>query len=134
MRKVNAVIERASDGRYSIYMDADDLDYMVTGTGDSAKEAIKVFNGGYDDIKRVYADEGREFEEVEFSFVYDTASFLSCFQKSFTLAGLEHITGIAQGQLSHYANGRRKPSRQTVEKMQDALHSFGEELAHISFI
>ena len=36
-RKVTAVIERAGDGTYSIYMDADDMDYLVTGTGKPSK-------------------------------------------------------------------------------------------------
>ena len=51
-RKVKAIIERANDGTYSVYMDADDMDYMVTGTGQTAEEAIKVFRGGYEDTKK----------------------------------------------------------------------------------
>lgn len=30
MKTVPAIIEMASDGNYSIYMDADDMDYWVT--------------------------------------------------------------------------------------------------------
>ena len=30
MKTVPAIIEMASDGNYSIYMDADDMDYLVT--------------------------------------------------------------------------------------------------------
>ncbi len=70
MRRVKAIIERASDGRYSVYMDADDMDYLVTGTGSTAEEAIKVFTGGYEDTGRFYAEEGKNFEEVEFEYVY----------------------------------------------------------------
>lgn len=51
MRKVNAIIEKASDGNYSIYMDADDMPYLVTGTGKTVEEARKVFEDGYEDIK-----------------------------------------------------------------------------------
>ena len=69
-RKVKAIIERANDGTYSVYMDADDMDYMVTGTGQTAEEAIKVFRGGYEDTKKYYEKEGKAFEEVDFDFVY----------------------------------------------------------------
>ena len=75
MRKVKAIIERAGDGNYSVYMDADDLDYLVTGTGGTAEEAIQCFKNGYEDTKRYCAEEGREFEEVEFEYEYDTTVF-----------------------------------------------------------
>ena len=41
MRRVKAIIERAGDGNYSVYMDADDMSYLVTGTGKTAEEAVK---------------------------------------------------------------------------------------------
>ena len=71
MRKVNAIIERASDGNYSIYMDADDMSYLVTGTGKTEEEAIDVFLKGYEDIKAYYAEQNKPFEEVIFIFVRD---------------------------------------------------------------
>lgn len=134
MRKVKAIIERAGDGNYSVYMDADDMSYLVTGTGKTAEEAIKCFNDGYADMKRYYQEEGKVFEEAEFEFVYDLASFLSFFSKAFSLSGLSRITGINQGQLSHYVTGRRTPSRKTKEKMQRSIHRFATELEQANFI
>ncbi len=134
MRKVNAIIERASDGTYSIYSDADDLDYLVTGTGQTVDEAKKCFEGGYSDIKRVYAEEGKAFAEVEMVYQYDMASFLAYYTKAFSLAGLSRITGINQGQLSHYVTGRRTPSARTKEKMQRAIHAFAEDLNSVRFV
>ena len=110
-RKVTAVIERAGDGTYSIYMDADDMDYLVTGTGKTVDEARKTFEDGYDDIRRYYEEEGKDFEDVEFVFKYDMASFLSYYSKVLSLAGLSRLTGINQQQLSHYVTGRRNPSK-----------------------
>ena len=72
-RKVNAIIERANDGTYSIYMDADEMDYLVTGTGKTVSEAMNMFIGGYEDMRRYYEEEGRAFEEVDFDFKYDMA-------------------------------------------------------------
>ena len=93
MRKVNAVIERAGDGTYSIYSDADDLGYLVTGTGKSVEEAKRYFEGGYEDIKKSYARHNEPFEEVEMCYVYDMASFLSYYSKVLSLAGLSRLTG-----------------------------------------
>ena len=132
MKQVQAIIERAADGTYSVYMDAD-MDYLITGTGKTAEEAIQCFKDGYEDTKRFYAEDGLEFEQVEFAFKYDMASFLSYFSKAFSLAGLSRITGINQGQLSHYMTGRRTPSAKTVEKIQNSVHAFAKDLESVTF-
>ncbi len=132
MKQVQAIIERAADGTYSVYMDAD-MDYLITGTGKTAEEAIRCFKDGYEDTKRFYAEEGLEFEQVEFAYKYDMASFLSYFSKAFSLAGLSRITGINQGQLSHYMTGRRTPSAKTVEKIQNSVHAFAKDLESVTF-
>ena len=134
MRKVKAIIERASDGNYSVYMDTDNIGYLITGTGISAEEAIKCFEGGYNDMKAFYAKKGMVFEELEFVYEYDMASFLSYYSKNFSLAGLSRLTGINQGQLSHYMTGRRKPSAVTVKKMQNSIHQFAGELSRVKFV
>ena len=132
MKQVQAIIERAADGTYSVYMDAD-MDYLITGTGKTAEEAIRCFKDGYEETKRFYAEEGLAFEQVEFAFKYDMASFLSYFSKAFSLAGLSRITGINQGQLSHYMTGRRTPSAKTVEKIQNSVHAFAKDLESVTF-
>ena len=134
MRKVNAVIERAGDGTYSIYSDADDLSYLITGTGATVEEAKKCFEDGYNDMRRYYAEENKPFTEVEMTYQYDMASFLSYYTKAFSLAGLSRITGINQGQLSHYVTGRRTPSTRTKEKMQRSIHAFAADLNAVRFV
>ena len=134
MKKVKAIIERAGDGSSSVYMDADDMSYLITGTGKNAEEAINSFKINYDDMKRYYAEEGKEFEEVEFVYEYDMASFLSYYCKAFSLAGLSRITGVNQGQLSHYVTGHRTPSERTKLKIQNSIQDFAKELSLVHFI
>lgn len=133
-RKVNAIIERASDGSYSIYTDADDLGYLITGTGSTVDEAKKNFEGGYEDTRRYFEEEGKPFTEIEMAYKYDMASFLSYYSKIISLAGLSRLTGINQQQLSHYVTGRRNPSQKTVEKVQNAIHLFAQDLSSVRFI
>lgn len=135
MKRVRVFIERGSDGCYSAYMpDDDNLSYGITGTGHTIEETTKDFNGAYEGMKAYYASEGKHFEEVEFSFSYDVASFLAYYSDKLSLAGLERITGVAQGQLSHYVTGRRNPSKKTAEKIQKALQQFGKELSNVHFV
>ena len=133
-RKVTAVIERAGDGTYSIYMDDDDMGYLVTGTGKTVDEAMTMFKAGYDDMRKYHAEEGKEFEEVDFDYKYDMASFLSYYSKILSLAGMSRLTGINQQQLSHYVTGRRNPSAKTIEKMQAAIQRFGKDLSTVHFV
>ena len=133
-RKVTAVIERAGDGTYSIYMDADDMGYLVTGTGKTVDEAMTMFKAGYDDMRKYHAEEGKEFEEVDFDYKYDMASFLSYYSKILSLAGMSRLTGINQQQLSHYVTGRRNPSAKTIEKMQAAIQRFGKDLSTVHYV
>ena len=134
MKKVRVFIERGSDGDYSAYMpDDDNLSYGITGTGRTIEDTTKDFNNAYEGMKQYYTQEGKTFEEVTFEFSYDVPSFLAYYSKKLSLAGLERITGVAQGQLSHYVTGRRKPSKITIEKIQSSLQKFGEELSHVSF-
>ena len=134
MRKVNAIIERAGDGTFSIYSDADDLDYLITGTGNTVEEAKQCFEGGYEDMRRYYAKSGKTFTEVEMVYKYDRASFLSYYSKVLSLAGLSRLTGINQQQLSHYVTGRRNPSHKTIAKVENAIHLFAKDLASVHFV
>ncbi len=132
---VKAFIERGNDGTYSVYLDLEDtiLNYGIHGNGKTAKEAVDDFNSAYEAMKVFYKSKGKHFVEAEFEFVYDIASFLDYYSKVVSLAGLERLTGVNQGQLSHYLTGRRKPSQRTVEKIQTKLHEFGRELTHLEF-
>lgn len=71
MRTVEAIVEKATDGNYSVYMDADDMPYLVTGTGKTAEDAVEDFKKGYEEMRKHHADTGKEFEDVEFDFHYD---------------------------------------------------------------
>lgn len=85
-------------------------------------------------MKKVYDMNGKKFPDVEFNFIYDVASFLNYYAYAFSLAGLARITGVNQGQLSHYVTGRRKPSKTTVEKIEKSLHAFANEIGEIKFV
>jgi hypothetical protein len=133
-KTVTATIERAADGSYSVYMDAEKLNYLVTGTGATVEEAVRVFKAGYEDMKLCFAEQGKKFREVDFHFKYDMPSFLSYYSKAFSLSGLSKITGINQGQLSHYLTGHRNPSHRTIERMQNSINHFAEELRNVRFL
>lgn len=132
-RKVTVLIERGTDGTFGAYIETNPLPYGIIGDGDTAKDAISDFMNSYDEMKAFYKETGKEFVEAEFDFKYDMTSFLSYYSDRLSLAGLERITGVNQGQLSHYMTGHRNPSKRTVEKIETSLHKFAEELMEVQF-
>jgi len=132
MKTVKVYIEKSEYG-YSAYMDDTVLDYSCIGEGKTVEETIKDFNAAYGEMKNHYAKECKAFEEVSFEFYYDAASFLQEYAPSFSLAGLERITGVSQTTLGHYLHGRRKPSRKTIQKIEAGVNNFAKQLAALHF-
>jgi predicted RNase H-like HicB family nuclease len=136
MNKVKAFIERGKDGTYSVYVDLEDntLNYGIHGDGDTVEKAIEDFKASYEEMKTIYEKEGKSFVEAVFEFHYDTSSFLNFYTNYFSLAGLSRLTGIHQGQLSHYVTGVRNPSKQTIQKIDTSIHDFAKNLSQVQFV
>lgn len=136
METVNAFIERGNDGMYSVYVDLEDktLNYGIHGTGKTVQDAVSDFHSAYEGMKEYHKQKGKDFVEAKFNFKYDLPSFLQYYSNKLSLAGLERITGVNQGQLSHYINGYRKPSKRTVEKIEKGLHEFAKEISQVNFV
>ena len=132
-KKINVVIERGIDGSFSAYIADDNCEFGCIGEGKSVEETKADFMKAVGEMQEVYAEEGSKFPDVEFDFIYDMASFLNYYAYAFSLAGLARITGVNQGQLSHYVTGRRRPSKSTVEKIEQALHDFANEIGQVKF-
>lgn len=130
--KVKVFIEKAECG-YSAYIEDSPLEFGCIGEGETVEETIKDFLGVYEGMKKSYEQEGHRAADVEFEFYYDTASFLSEYAGVFSLSGLEKLTGVSQAQLGHYLHGRRKPSRKTINKIQNGVDHFAKELTAIKF-
>ena len=135
--KVDVFIEKGLDGTYDIHMgeQTKGLTFGLLGQGNSVQDAMNDFHNSRDEIKAYYKDIAKPFpEDLEFEFKYDTASFLAYYSNVLSLAGLGRLTGIAQGQLSHYVTGRRKPSQKTIQKIEKSLHKFADEISHVQLV
>lgn len=136
MNRVKAFIERGNDGSYGVFVDLEDetLNYGIHGVGSTVEEAIKDFELSYIDMKKIHEEEGIPFVEAEFTYHYDVSSFLNYYSEFISLAGLSRLTGINQGQLSHYLNGHKNPSEKTALKIQTKIQEFGKELQQLHFV
>jgi len=134
--KAIVIIERGNDGTYDAYLEnAENLSFGLLGQGKTVQEAIDDFMNSRDEMKSYFDEESKPFPtDLEFVFKYDVPSFLSYYSKILSLAGLQRLTGVNQGQLSHYVTGHRKPSPKTAEKIEKSLHNFANEISQVHFV
>ena len=132
MKQVKVFIEKSEYG-FSAYMDDTPLSYSVLGEGKTVEETIDDFNKSYAGMREYYERHGKVFEEIQYEFFYDIASFLDEYCKAFSLAGLERITGVSQTQLGHYLHGRSKPTKKTIERIQKGVEAFAHNLTAVRF-
>ncbi|MCM1333192.1 MAG: hypothetical protein NC248_11360 [Bacteroides sp.] len=71
-------------------------------------------------------------KNVRIVYRFDVQSLLEHYQNIFSFAALQHITGVNQRQLWHYAAGRSKPRQKQAEKIVTALNRLGKELVSLS--
>ena len=135
MKQAKVYLYHEKDGSYSCYMDNDaELGYGLKGEGATVQDAIDDWYAHYEGMREFFTEEGRTFVEAEFSFIYDLVSLLHFYAGRLTFSGLSKITGVSAAQLSQYANGYRRPSPKTTEKIQNALHAFGAELSQLQLV
>lgn len=127
---LKAFVEVGKDGLFAVCTD-DNPFGMIAGYGDSVKEAMEDFDECRKEMVEIWKQEGKEAPELEFTFRYDTVSFLQYYSGIISLAGLQKLTGIDRHQLSHYVTGKSKPSPKTVAKIQKGVTDLAKELNSI---
>ncbi len=132
MKKIKAIIERASDGFYSAYCQTE----MFSGAGSSAQEAKNDLLQQMHLFKQAAIEDGFDYpkfldKEYEVVCKYDVASILNYYSGILSLAGLEKITGINQKQLWKYQRGIAQPRAAQINRILAGLHGLGNELSAV---
>lgn len=133
MKTVEAIIERAKDGTFSVYC----IDEMFSGMGNTAEAAKKDMIQQMNFFKKTALEENFSYpgfldEDFEIVYKFDTKSLLEYYSGILSISGLEKITGIHQKQLWNYLHQKSKPRKEQVEKIRRGLHQLGSELIAIS--
>ena len=127
--KVTVIIEMNTDGSYTA-VPQHDFEIGFFGEGKSVDEAIADLDNSFAEARQHLPG----LPEMEWDLRFDTASFLQYFSDRLSLAGLQVITGINRKQLSHYVTGHSRPSAATVQKIQQGIDNFSEQLSRVCLI
>lgn len=70
--------------------------------------------------------------DYEFEYKFTIESLLYFYKKIIGFSALEHLTGINQRQLNHYASGVSKPLPRQSKRIEKAFHQLGKDLLAVS--
>lgn len=133
MKKIEAIIERADDGTFSVYC----VNEMFSGMGNTAEAAKLDMLQQMEFFKQTAIEDNFSYpnfldDDFEIVYKFDTESLLEYYSGILSLSGLEKITGIHQKQLWNYLHRKSKPRKAQIEKIEKGLHALGSELIAIS--
>ena len=133
MKQIEAIIERAVDGTYSVYC----KDEIFSGMGETIEVAKQDMHRQMQVYKETALAEGircPEFLNGEFEVIYtvDALSLMNYYVKAgiFSLATLEKVTGIAQKQLWAYTRGT-KPRKAQADRIRAGFLNLSKDLDSI---
>ena len=130
MKTIEAIIEKAKDGTYSVYC----VKEIFSGTGNTIEEAKDNMREQMIFYKKTAQEEGFRYpafldEGYEISYAIDGISLMRYYIDGgvLTYAGLGKLTGINQKQLWSYMNGT-KPRKAQKDKLLKGFQVLQREL------
>lgn len=129
--KILAIIEKGTDGLYSIYSDDMLLNHGLGGYGSSVEEAKADFMESIKEAKEMITDEGNvlpdEVGHIDVTFKYDLQSFFNYFDW-INVSQFAKKAGINESKMRQYKNGLAFAGESTTKKILDAIKNIGAEL------
>lgn len=129
--KIFAIIEKGTDGLYSIYSDDMLLNHGLGGYGSSVEEAKSDFMESIKEAKEMIAEEGNplpnEVEHMDVTFKYDLQSFFNYFDW-INVSQFAKKVGINESKMRQYKNGLAFAGESTTKKILDTIKNIGAEL------
>ena len=122
--KVTVIMEKASDGYYSCFVEEDLPGFGLAGYGDTAEAAKEDMMKAYEEIKEMQAEEGKEMPELQSFFNY--FSFLN-------VTKVAELAGINASLMRQYTSGVTVAGQKQYDKIRVAVERISKELSAATF-
>jgi len=127
-----ALIERGKDGTFGIF--TPDINHTIIGDGNTVEEAIADFENSVEEMILSYTENGRkipeELKNLQFVYKYDIASMFDYYDW-INVSRFAKKAGINPSLMRQYRIGKTYISESQKNKIENTLHSLGNELATI---
>ena len=130
--KVTVIMEKASDGYYSCFVEEDLPGFGLAGYGDTAEDAKADMLKAYEDIKEMKAAEGTDVPELEFVYKYDLQSFFNYFS-FLNITKVAEVAGINPSLMRQYTSGITAAGQKQYDKIRIAVEQISKELSSATF-
>ena len=137
MKKVVAVIEKASDGGCGIYC-PDITGISIFGYGLTEQEAKENLHENVDVALEYYEEENKPVPEVlnggkiDFEYRYDFSGFFKTYP-FFNITELASTLGINSSLMRKYKNGLVFASAAQRQKIETGIHTLSKQLSTVRF-
>ena len=134
MEKVKVIIEKTGTG-YSAYVP--DVSGIATAADSfyELRENVKELVDAYLETAREYGDPLPDLfiGDYTFDFKFDIQAFMQWMSKVMSQRGLAEIAEMNESLISQYASGIKKPGNKQLQRIENAIHRFADDLHAISF-
>ena len=125
--KVTAIVELSKDGLFGIYISDELPGFGLNGTGNSVEEAKRDMLSAYEEIKEMFAEQGKEIPELTFSYKYDLPSFFDYFSW-INVSEFAKKIGFNASLLRRYKSGSKLASEEQCKRIGVGLSKLVKEL------
>ena len=127
-----ALIERGKDGTFGIF--TPDIDHTIIGDGNTVEEAKADFENSVREMILSYTEADteipNELKDIQFVYKYDIASMFNYYDW-INVSKFARKAGINPSLMRQYRMGKTYISENQINKIENTLHSLGDELSSI---
>ena len=127
-----ALIERGKDGAFGIF--TPDINSTIIGDGNTVEEAKADFENSLKEIMQFYKEDEKELpdelKDIQFVYKYDIASMFNYYDW-INVSKFARKAGLNPSLMRQYRMGKIYISENQLNKIENTLHSLGNELAAI---
>ena len=131
---IQAIVEKGSDGLYSVYSEDHLGNSYFGGFGDSVAKAKEDFLTSIQESVCEQQDAGQDvpsMDGITIEYRYDIPSFFNFFD-CFNVSKFAEYAGVNESKMRAYKSGAAYPGEKTMKKIYDAVKSIVSELAAVS--
>lgn len=126
--KITAIIERGTDGYYSVRSEEKVGRFYFGGFGDTVKAAKADFQSSIKESMADAKEEGATIQEsLNIVFRYDIPSFFNYFDY-LNVSKFAEFAGINESKMRAYKCGVAYPGEKTTRKIMQAIERIGQDL------
>jgi hypothetical protein len=133
MEKLKVLINKAGEG---VSANIPELDGFVISRPSIAALKKDIRESVCFHIEGLYPEEHAPWMEGDFDFEFvfcDIPSLISGYGDTMNQSHLARIAGMNESQMRQYVSGIKKPSKKVLQRIEEGLHRYADEIQNIHF-